>query len=91
MIIAVTLLRTAEKITVITPYRMSKRRGSPPDSLVNLTAIQVKRPDLLVTSTKREDPTMIAITSQSTPGIYTGKEILCPPINRLLTSSKGKR
>ena len=50
-----------------TPYKTSKRRGSPLDSLVNLTATQVKSPDLLVASTKSEDPRIMAMTSQSTP------------------------
>ena len=68
MIMAVTLLSTAEKTTVISPYSHSNRRGSPPEALVSLIAIHVNRPDLEVTSTKRLAPRMIAITASANGG-----------------------
>ena len=50
-------------------------------------AIQLKMPDLLVTSTNSEAPRMMAMTSQSMAGMYTGK---CTP-SKISILSNGSR
>ena len=52
---------------------MRRISGSPRDVLVSLIAIQVNRPDRLVTSTKMLAPRMMVITPQSIEGMNTGK------------------
>jgi len=56
---------------------------------VSLMAIQVNRPDLLVTSTKMLEPRMMVITPQSMDGMYSGNLTRWPSAR--VTAPKGSK